>query len=180
MTFDYSYRVSWVDYIIGYKNLFACRWKVQVTVHHCIILWNHSKAGFLTHCTVLWSGTDNQPSTSYIILYTGITRGILESAGLPVPPGVVMVDGDEEAKYEGTFPAVVKPTHMENSVGVEMVQDAEEMKEVLEKTWDLYGDTAVVDKFIAGREVRCGTVELEPGVITPLGCIEYKVSRMLN
>jgi len=86
-----------------------------------------------------------------------------------------MVDGDEEAKYEGTFPAVVKPTHMENSVGVEMVQDAEEMKEVLEKTWDLYGDTAVVDKFIAGREVRCGTVELEPGVITPLGCIEYKI-----
>ena len=108
-------------------------------------------------------------------MFSGITRGILESAGLPVPEGVVMVDGDEDAKYHGSFPAVVKPTHMENSVGVEMVHDADEMKEVLEKTWALYGDTAVVDKFIAGREVRCGTVELEPGVITPLGCIEYKV-----
>ena len=41
-------------------------------------------------------------------MYTGITRGILETAGLPVPPGVVMVDGDVEAKYEGSFPAVVK------------------------------------------------------------------------
>jgi len=55
------------------------------------------------------------------------------------------------------------------------VYNAEEMKEVLEKTWDQYGDTAVVDEFIAGREIRCGTVELEPGVITPLGCIEYKI-----
>jgi len=120
-------------------------------------------------------GADSHVSAN--IVDKGITRGILESAGLPVPEGVVMVDGDEDAKYHGSFPAVVKPTHMENSVGVEMVHDAEEMKEVLEKTWALYGNTAVVDKFIAGREVRCGTVELEPGVITPLGCIEYKVSR---
>ena len=123
----------------------------------------------------LYADMCSEPLHNIVTVYTGITRGILESAGLPVPPGVVMVAGDVEAKYEGSFPAVVKSSHMENSVGVEIVHNAEEMKEVLEKTWDQYGDTAVVDEFIAGREVRCGTVELEPGVITPLGCIEYKV-----
>ena len=105
---------------------------------------------------------------------SGITRGILISNNISVPSGVVMDKTDKTSKYKGPFPAVVKPAKMENSVGVEMVHDDEEMEAALERAWQ-YSDTAVVDTFIAGREVRCGTVELVAGVITPLGCIEYKV-----
>ena len=32
-------------------------------------------------------------------------------------------------------------------------------------------------RFIPGREVRCGAVELRPGVVTPLGAMEYRVNR---
>ena len=106
--------------------------------------------------------------------FLGITRGILLSQGLKVPKGSIFVKGDKGASYSGGFPAVVKPTKMENSVGVELVQDREQMYAALERAWS-YGDTAVVDSFIAGREIRCGSVEMEPGVIQPLGCIEYKV-----
>ena len=86
-----------------------------------------------------------------------------------------MTAEDPPVKYPGPFPAVVKPAKMENSVGVEIVEDYDQMQVALERAWQ-YGDTAVVDQFIAGREVRCGSVELVPGVVSPLGCIEYKVS----
>ena len=86
-----------------------------------------------------------------------------------------MTAEDPPVKYPGPFPAVVKPAKMENSVGVEIVEDYDQMQGALERAWQ-YGDTAVVDQFIAGREVRCGSVELVPGVVSPLGCIEYKVS----
>ena len=110
---------------------------------------------------------------------SGITRGILISNNISVPGGVVMDKSDKTSKYKGPFPAVVKPSKMENSVGVEMVHDDEEMEAALERAWE-YSDTAVVDAFIAGREVRCGTVELVAGVITPLGCIEYKVGEIVQ
>ena len=110
-----------------------------------------------------------------ILCLSGITRGILVSNNIPVPDGVVMTAEDPAEKYPGPFPAVVKPTKMENSVGVEIVEDYDQMQGALERAWQ-YGDTAVVDQFIAGREVRCGSVELVPGVVSPLGCIEYKVS----
>ena len=32
-------------------------------------------------------------------------------------------------------------------------------------------------RFIPGREVRCGAVELRPGVVTPLGAMEYKINK---
>jgi len=117
-------------------------------------------------------GSDSHVSAN--IVDKGITRGILLSQGLKVPKGSIFVKGDKGASYSGGFPAVVKPTKMENSVGVELVQDREQMYAALERAWS-YGDTAVVDSFIAGREIRCGSVEMEPGVVQPLGCIEYKI-----
>ena len=32
-------------------------------------------------------------------------------------------------------------------------------------------------RFIPGREVRCGAVELIPGVVTPLGAMEYRINK---
>ena len=117
-------------------------------------------------------GSDSHVSVN--IVDKGITKGILMSQGLSVPKGSIFVKGDKCASYSGGFPAVVKPSKMENSVGVELVCDTEQLYAALERAWS-FGDTVVVDAFIAGREIRCGSVEMKPGVIQPLGCIEYKI-----
>ena len=93
-----------------------------------------------------------------------------------LPEGLVLTRGENSLKYKGLFPAVVKPTRMENSVGVELVQDKAEMEAALERAFD-YGDTAVVDMFKPGREIRCGAVELVRGKLQALGCIEYQVGK---
>jgi len=117
-------------------------------------------------------GSDSHVSAN--IVDKGITRGILTSQGLPIAKGSIFVKGDKGACYSGGFPAVVKPSKMENSVGIELVEDHEQMYAALERAWS-FGDTAIVDTFIVGREIRCGSVEMQPGVIQPLGCIEYKI-----
>ena len=81
-----------------------------------------------------------------------MTRGILTQAGVPMPEGVVVTRGENGLEYNGPFPAVVKPTKMENSVGVKIVRDKDEMRDALEVAW-LYGDAAVIDTFKPGREV---------------------------
>ena len=77
-------------------------------------------------------------------------------------------------RYDGGFPAVVKPCKMENSLGVQIVHNDEEMEEALDEAFT-YGDTAVVDAFITGREVRCGVIAMNTGVLQALPCLEYKV-----
>jgi len=110
-----------------------------------------------------------------IIVDKGTTRGLLLKASLPVPRGVVMMKGDTSVHYAGGFPAVVKPCKMENSVGVEIVQNKKEMIAALEKAFT-YGDAAVVDAFIPGREVRTGVIEMKDGEVQTLPCLEYKVA----
>ena len=105
-----------------------------------------------------------------------MTRSILAEAGVLVPDGLVVTKEGENLEYAGPFPAVVKPTRMENSVGVELVQDKDEMEAAMERAF-AYGDAAVIDTFKPGREVRCGAVDLVKGGLQALGCIEYKVGK---
>ena len=66
-----------------------------------------------------------------------MSRAILAEAGLPVPEGVILVgeEDDPELAYPGPFPAVVKPTLMENSVGVELVRNTREMRVAIVGAW---------------------------------------------
>jgi len=117
-------------------------------------------------------GSGSQVSAN--IVDKAATRALLLQAGVPVPRGVVVGRADTNIRYEGGFPAVVKPCKMENSVGVAIVHSKEEMHQALEQAFS-YGDTAVVDAFIPGREVRCGVIEQKDGQLQALSCMEYKV-----
>ena len=58
----------------------------------------------------------------------GVTRALLAMGGVPIPEGVIVTRDQKDFDYKETFPAVVKPTRMENSVGVELVHTKEEME----------------------------------------------------
>ena len=74
--------------------------------------------------------------------------------GVPIPEGVVITRDQKDFDYKETFPAVVKPTRMENSVGVELVHNKEEMEAAIERAW-AFGDALIIDAFVPGREVGC-------------------------
>jgi len=146
----------------------------DVMVQHVQCERRHQYSALFEILNIPIIGSDSQVSAN--IVDKGVTRGILTQAGVPMPEGAVITRGENSMEYNGPFPAVVKPTKMENSVGVKIVRDKEEMRDALEVAW-LYGDNAVIDTFKPGREVRCGAVELANGKVEPIGCIEYKVAK---
>ena len=77
--------------------------------------------------------------------YVGVTRAILTQAGVKMPDGLVVTKEENNWEYNGPFPAVVKPTLMENSVGVELVRNTREMRAAIEGAWK-YGDMAIIDR----------------------------------
>ena len=71
-----------------------------------------------------------------------------------MPDGLVVIKEENDWDYNGPFPAVVKPTKVENSVGVELVRTKEEMEAAIERAW-AFGDALIIDAFVPGREVGC-------------------------
>ena len=71
-----------------------------------------------------------------------------------MPDGLVVTKEENDWDYNGAFPAVVKPTKMENSVGVELVRNKEEMEAAIERAW-AFGEALIIDAFVPGREVGC-------------------------
>ena len=88
------------------------------------------------------------------LLNAGVTRAILTQAGVNMPDGLVVTKEENDWDYNGAFPAVVKPTKVENSVGVELVRTKEEMEAAIERAW-AFGDALIIDAFVPGREVGC-------------------------
>lgn len=79
-------------------------------------------------------------------------KKIFEQAGIPVPPGKVapiseIIAGDVIAR-----PYVVKPIREGSSVGVRIVKAGDNRPPIDQETWK-FGEEAIVEKFIPGREI---------------------------
>jgi len=144
-----------------------------VMVQHIVCRKRHVYNALFEILNIPYIGSDAHVSAN--IVDKGITRAILLQSDVSVPSGLVLTKFDN-IDYHGPFPAVVKPTMMENSVGVSLVFDKIGLDVALEAAWK-FGSTAIIDTFIAGREVRCGVIELEGGKLTPLSCLEYQVGK---
>ena len=77
-------------------------------------------------------------------------------AGLPMPSGRII---QRDSKVENLeYPCVVKPTTTENTIGMTLVRSPHQLKDALNEAFK-YSSDVIIDKFIAGREVRCCAVE---------------------
>jgi D-alanine-D-alanine ligase len=100
-------------------------------------------------------------------------QAVLNAAGLPIASSLLIgPDGVDPARAIETIglPCVVKPANGGSSVGVTIVHDAEKLAEALELALEV-DDAALVEKFVAGRELTCGVLELD-GAPTPLPVTE--------
>lgn len=112
----------------------------------------------------------NTPDLMAITAHKARTKAIVEAAGVKVPHGELLRQGDVPTI---TPPVVIKPVSSDNSLGVTLVKDAGEYEAALEKAFE-YADEAVVETFIEGREVRCGII-VKDGELIGLPLEEYLI-----
>ncbi|MBD2529155.1 D-alanine--D-alanine ligase [Nostoc flagelliforme FACHB-838] len=113
----------------------------------------------------------NTPDIMAIAAHKARAKAIVEAAGVKVPRGELLRQGDVPTI---TLPAVIKPVSSDNSLGVTLVKEATEYDAALKKAFE-YASEVIVEEFIElGREVRCGIIAKD-GELMGLPLEEYLV-----
>lgn len=123
--------------------------------------------------------TGSGVGASAVCMDKGLTRVVLQSAGIPVPAGKTLQASQPLPHPPANlgWPVVVKPCTEGSSIGVSIVKSPSGWKNALAKAFQ-YGQQAVVEKYIPGREVAIGVLDelIFPGVevIAPGGFYNFK------
>ncbi|MFH1189333.1 MAG: D-alanine--D-alanine ligase [Candidatus Omnitrophota bacterium] len=107
--------------------------------------------------------TGSGPRASKTALDKVLTKDVLERAGIPVPRYIIFEKDDFRIEdcYDLGFPIVVKP-HLEgSSIGLSVVKDKAGLPEAIDKAFK-YGELALLEEYIAGRELTVGILDDEP------------------
>ena len=105
--------------------------------------------------------TGSKVMTLSLALDKPMTKRVLHYHELPTPPFQVFERVDEPINDDMTFPMFVKPSHEGTGMGVSsksIVRNEEELREQVSFVMGKYKQTALVEKFIEGREVTLGLV----------------------
>ena len=85
-----------------------------------------------------------------------IAQSFFQKAGIPVPSYKVLRKEDKDRRPDPIrVPFVVKPASSGSSVGVTIVTQAEDFGKALEEAFR-YSDAALVEEYVAGRELTVG------------------------
>ena len=86
-------------------------------------------------------------------------KDVMRAAGIPVADGLTLHRLEAARAHPMPPPYVVKPVSEGSSVGVLIVQadHAHPPQELTRADWD-FGDTVLVEKFVAGRELTCAVI----------------------
>jgi D-alanine-D-alanine ligase len=99
---------------------------------------------------------------------------VARAAGVPTPPTVLVEDGEPLSPMEvlpGGGELFVKPSTLGAKLGIEsdsLVADPAAALALSRRIWRRYGDRALIQPFIRGRDVRVSFIDLG-GVSPPLG-----------
>ncbi len=105
--------------------------------------------------------TGSKVLTLALALEKGMTKRILSYHELPTPPFQVFERVDEPLSEEMTFPLFVKPSREGTGMGVSaksIVHNEAELREQVEFIIKKYHQTALVERYIRGREITVGVV----------------------
>jgi D-alanine-D-alanine ligase len=106
------------------------------------------------------------PLAHSIALDKVVTKVMLVQHGLPTPPFAVLHDPDsEEPKL--AYPLIVKPKHEAVSFGVRVVNDEADLRDAAGAIFEMFGQAALVEQFIDGREVNVGILGNAPPEALP-------------
>lgn len=113
--------------------------------------------------------TGSKVLTLALALDKPMTKRVLMWHDLPTPPFQTFDSPDEPLDDDMVFPLFVKPAREGTGMGVSaksIVKNDAELREQLEYIFQRYNQTALVERFIAGRELTVGLVGNISGVAT--------------
>jgi D-alanine-D-alanine ligase len=113
--------------------------------------------------------TGSKVLTLALALDKPMTKRVLMWHDLPTPPMQTFESPQEPLDDDMVFPLFVKPAREGTGMGVSaksIVKDEAELREQLEYIIQRYQQTALVERYIAGREVTVGLVGNISGIAT--------------
>ncbi len=102
--------------------------------------------------------TGNTPGTLHLSVEKGRVKKVLQRWSIPTPAGREVKSATELVSWD-QFPVIVKPASLHCSTGVThdaVVHDLEALRHRVTYVNEVLHDTAVVEQFIAGREINVG------------------------
>lgn len=105
--------------------------------------------------------TGSRVMTLALTLDKPMTKRVLTYHDLPTPPFQVFERVDDPISSEMTFPMFVKPSREGTGMGISsdsIVRNEAELREQVRYVLDRYQQTALVERFIEGREVTVGVI----------------------
>lgn len=125
--------------------------------------------------------TGSGPLTLAISLDKGFTHQLLNTAGVPSPLFQVFTNADLELEKKFEFPLVVKPLAEGSSKGVRnnsLVRDEGSLRTQVSWVINTYGQPAIVEEFLPGREFTVGLIGNEEPTVLP--AVEVLFNRLPN
>ena len=98
---------------------------------------------------------------SALAMDKGITKQIFKMSGVPTPMGTALKKAKKDTPLADLglkLPVVVKPCSGGSSIGVYIVDNEEDYKNAIEKSFT-YEDEVVIEPYIKGREFACGIID---------------------
>merc|ERR1719335_403200 len=102
----------------------------------------------------------NSPEAMALSTNKWHTRSIMESAGVPVAKGELLLTGDMPTLKP---PFIVKPNREDNSQGIKLVRKPEDVAEAIAYAFKFDSQVIVEDFIPLGHEIRIAVVEDEKG-----------------
>jgi D-alanine-D-alanine ligase len=126
------------------------------------------------------SYTGSGPLTCGLTTHKSLTKALLAGLGLPTPRGFLVARGRPFASLPREpaleYPLIVKPAFEDASVGIDeasVVESWPEVKARVAYVHDRYGQDAVVEEFIDGREINSAVIGNDPPIPLPLSEIVF-------
>ena len=117
----------------------------------------------------------------YIATSKASTRALLTSACASVAPGIELYYEQDKSFLEKLdamdYPVVVKAASVEDSGGVFLVKSRDDVVDKVHQAFQMSNSVVVIEKFIAGRELRCFVIEDGNCEKVFLPVLEYNVNK---
>ncbi|WP_435006034.1 D-alanine--D-alanine ligase family protein [Tundrisphaera lichenicola] len=108
----------------------------------------------------------------------GRTKAILRGSGLPTALSVVAHPGEAVPKWNGPWPAIIKPEGEDASLGIDQRSVAESPEEMIEAVARLrvsHGGPVLIEAYLPGREFNVGVLALPEAEALPVAEIVFRM-----
>ncbi|MFW5920319.1 MAG: D-alanine--D-alanine ligase family protein [Polyangiales bacterium] len=116
--------------------------------------------------------TGSDPATLSLALDKGLAKRVVRQAGIRTPDFMLMSSGKERMPKDFRFPVIMKPVAEGSSKGVlgaSVFEDEASLRKAVRAMVDRYGQPALVETYLPGREFTVGLLgEKRPRALPPM------------